>query len=144
MANQRWRIQLVEIVEPGPLVRWHPPEPPPRPKREEPSSAAAFLHALTRLARRGEGGATWAPPLADDPVAFLLDAIGDAVNVWNDSGQLLFSNRWAAALQLGSPTPAGVTRLQKDERSFERRCLRMELPHTACIIEVLREVRSGE
>jgi hypothetical protein len=144
MATQRWRIQLVEIVEPGPLVRWRSPEPRVQPEGQEPSSALALLRALGRLARRGEGGAAWAAPLADDPVAFLLDAIGDAVNVWNDAGQLLFSNHAAAALQLGSPAGAGVTLLQKDDRQFERRCLRVELVHTGCLIEVLREVRSGE
>jgi hypothetical protein len=144
MASQRWRVQLVEVVEPGALVPWRPPEPRARGPEEEPSSLVALLRALSRLGRRGEGAAAWATPLVEDPVAFLLDAIGDAVNVWNESGQLLFSNRSAVALQLGSPVGVGVTRLKKGSREFERRCLRLELLHTGYLIEVLREVRSGE
>jgi hypothetical protein len=145
MATQRWRIQLVEVVEPGPLVRWQAPEPAaPLEEREPPSGVIALLRALRRLARRGEGQAAWAAPLVDDPVAFLLDAMGDAVNVWNESGQLLFSNRAAAALQLGSPAGVGVTEVRKGERRFERRCLRLELAHAGYLVEVLREIRAGE
>jgi hypothetical protein len=144
MVPQRWRVQLVEVVEPGALARWRPPEPPAPGPKEEHSSLIALLRALDRLGRRGEGTAAWAAPLVEDPVAFLLDAIGDAVNVWNDRGQLLFSNRSAVALQLGSPVGVGVTRLKKGSRQFERRCLRLELLHTGYLIEVLREDRSGE
>src|SRR3954470_24730029 len=51
-----------------------------------------LLSALQRLSfRAGEPGA-WAAPLAEDPIAFLLDTVGEVVNVWTTAGELVYSN----------------------------------------------------
>jgi len=126
MGTQKWRIQLVEDDEALLPVLWQPPPEPERDARAaeaEPLGPPAILDAFRRLGRRGEGAAAWTAPLAGDPVAFLLDAIGDAVNLWGPSGQLLYRNRQAEELNLDWPSGTHVERLIIGARTFERRCL---------------------
>jgi len=71
---------------------------------------AALLEAFAYLDRRGEGFEGWAPSLADNPIAFLLDALGDAVFLRDaKDGRLIYRNRAARQLPLGrreKPTAA--------------------------------------
>ena len=59
-------------------------------RRTEPMEA--LLEALLRLSRRGEGQAAWAPSLADNPLIFLLDAMGDAVILRTRAGNMVYAN----------------------------------------------------
>lgn len=62
-------------------------------QRDPPPGLFLLLAALQRLSfRAGEPGA-WAAPLAEDPIAFLLDTVGEVVNVWTAGGELVYSNR---------------------------------------------------
>jgi hypothetical protein len=158
MGTGRWRIQLVEEEdEPGLPMLWRP-----RPDPDEAagpgaapdrSASLALLAAVRRLGRRSEGPQAWTAPLSEDPIAFLLDAMGDAVNLWGPSGQLIYRNRAAAELQLDWPAAVGsaalgpapplarVQRLTIGERRFERRCLSFlprEMPY---LLDVVTEVR---
>jgi hypothetical protein len=141
-SRQRWHIRLVEEQEPLPLV---PFQPEPEPEAEslsywrERSSMAALLAALVRVTRRAEGPKAWAAPLAGDPVAFLLDAIDEVVNVWDARGHLLFSNR--PGTDLGWPESARVERVTQGDSRYDRRCLDFTLPGGRYLIEVISPVR---
>jgi hypothetical protein len=136
---QRWRIELVEERgQPTALVRWLPPPSPPEvitPREEGPM--VALLAALGRLARRGQGSAAWAQPLVEDPIAFLLDSVHDAVNVWSPTGELLFTNRSAGAFELGWPGGPRVEHITSGQRVYERRCLPFTLFDAHYLIEII-------
>jgi hypothetical protein len=112
----------------------------PGPRRDE-LGMVALLGALRRLARHADGPKAWAAPLADDPIAFLLDAIGDAVNVWGPAGQLLCSNHAAAALALGCPGGPKIELISRGTRLYERRCLAFTLLEERYLLEVIAQVR---
>lgn len=151
MATGRWHIELGEETEPPALVPW-------RRQRAADGSAdaedvqaaqaprgnlaallAGLQHLTFRAGRAGEPGA-WATPLAEDPIAFLLDAVDEAVNVWTEAGQLLYSNRAAADLDLDCAGHPGVTWFARGDRRFERRCLSFDSYGATYVLEVVREV----
>lgn len=137
---KRWRIEVVEEREEiAALVRWHPSAPPPElpPAPREQGPMVALLAALARLACRGEGVGAWAPPLVDDPIAFLLDSVHDAVNVWSATGQLLYSNHAASMLELGWPGGPKLEELTRGGRICERRCMQFTLWKESYLIEVI-------
>jgi hypothetical protein len=140
-SRQRWRIRLVEEQEPLPLVPYAEPEPEGETLSNWPelSSIAALLAALVRVTRRAEGPGAWGAPLAEDPVAFLLDAIEEVVNVWDASGRLLFSNR--PGTDLGWPGSARVERVTQGGSRYDRRCLDFTLPSGRYLIEVISRVQ---
>jgi PAS domain-containing protein len=122
------------------LVRWQPAfesaddadsEPPP-------VGMLSLLSALRRLAYRGSGPAAWAAPLADDPIAFLLDSTSDAILVWSPSGRLLYANRAAEALNLRAPAAAAITSFRVGDRVLERRSLHFTLAATTYAVEIVR------
>jgi hypothetical protein len=136
----RWRIEIVEQREESrALVRWRrfarTPAASAPPQGE--SSMEALLAALGRVTRRGEGARAWAPPLADDPIAFLLDSVRDAVNVWSPTGQLLYSNRAAATLELAWPGGPKLERVTSGGRVYERRCFPFTFWNARYLIEVI-------
>jgi hypothetical protein len=144
MATGRWHIELAEEVEPLSMVLWQPQ--PETPERDDPPPPPILplLSALRHLAfRAGEPGA-WGTPLADDPIAFLLDAIDEAVNVWTPDGRLVYSNRAATDLDLDSPAHPGVSSFVRGAKRFERRGLAFEAYTTNYVIEIVREMpRTG-
>jgi hypothetical protein len=144
MATGRWHIELAEENEPPALVLWRPrPEPPQHEAVPEASTLLPFLSALRHLAfRAGEPGA-WAAPLAQDPIAFLLDSITEAVNVRTTSGELVYSNRSAADFGPLGPADPGVTELARGGQRFERRAVAFEADGTTYVVEILREIRNG-
>ncbi len=111
-------------------------------QQEPPPGLVLLLSALHRLSfRAGEPGG-WAPPLAEDPIAFLLDTVGEAVNVWTTAGELVYSNHAATdQAELDGPASPGVTSYRRGGRRFERRALAFDTYQTTYIIEVVRELR---
>ena len=111
-------------------------------QRDPPPGLLLLLSALQRLSfRAGEPGA-WAAPLAEDPIAFLLDTVGEVVNVWTTGGELVYSNRAATdPAQLDGPARSGVTSYGRDGRRFERRALAFDAYRTTYVIEVVRELQ---
>jgi hypothetical protein len=151
MATGRWHLELYEEAELPALVRWRPQRAADRSGSAEADEAAqtlrgnlaALLTGLRQLAFRagwaGEPGA-WATPLAEDPIAFLLDSVDEVVNVWSPAGKLLYSNRSVADLDLDSAGHPGVTWFARGDRRFERRCLAFESYGATYVLEVVREL----
>jgi hypothetical protein len=144
MATGRWHLELAEESEPPALVPWRPrPEPAAdEPPPLEPPGILALLTALRHLAFRGVEPRPWATPLSADPIAFLLDTVGEAVSVWTGAGELLYSNHAAADLQLGPPRPgpSGVSHWASGERRFERRGLAFDAYGRTYVLEIVREL----
>lgn len=110
-------------------------------------SASGLLSAFELIARRGAGRSSWAAPLGDDPIAFLLDSISDAANLWSASGSLLCRNR--ASIALGSisavppPSPgpgSAVEGFSVQDHRYERRYLHCRMRARDYVLEVVREV----
>lgn len=101
---------------------------------------AAIFDAFLALGRRGVGESAWAVPLADNPLGFLLDSLGDAVFVREAGGMLLYRNRAAqdVAPVERPPVPAETVRL--GARTYERRCLVVDRPEGRFILEVMHDV----
>lgn len=140
MDPRRWRIELIEEREFLP-VRWCPPE-----RSTEPSlssgeqASAALLGAFHLLTRRGPGHGAWATSFRHDPIAFMLDTTGDAVNLWDAAGQLLYQNRAAADLGVGRSDENPLESFADGGRHFERRCLRCHVRGTDYMLEMIREI----
>lgn len=98
------------------------PRPPVDPMR-------ALLEAFEYLENRGSGAGSWAPALADHPLAFILDSIEDALIIRNRSGKTLYANRSAR-------------RLPKDieEQKIRRRTMIFSLGKAALEIEVIHNL----
>ena len=111
-------------------------------QRDPPAGLFLLLSALHRLSfRAGEPGA-WGAPLATDPIAFLLDTVGEVVNVWTGGGELVYSNHASTdPAELDGPARPGVTSYRRGGRRFERRALAFDIYRTTYIIEVVRELR---
>ena len=143
MATGRWHIELAEEAEPPSLIPWEP-QPKPLPGGEWPEPPATLLPLLSALRhltfRAGEPGA-WGTPLAEDPIAFLLDAVDEAVNVWTARGELVYSNRAAGDLDLDCPGHPGLTSFVRGDRRFERRCLAFDAYSTTYVVEIVRQIR---
>jgi hypothetical protein len=111
------------------------------------SPPSGLLTAFDLIARRGAGRSSWAAPLGDDPIAFLLDSISDAANLWSADGALLCRNR--ASIALGpisagpppSPEPASaVEAFSAHDRRYERRYLHCRMQAGEYVLEVIREL----
>jgi len=116
------------------------------PRDEAPSRARAtadLLDAFQLLTRRGAGMLAWAAPFRDHPIAFLLDSMGDAANLWGAQGELLYQNRAAAALGLGRAEDSPSEDFDTEGRHFERRCLRFRADELEYVLEVIHEVRTA-
>jgi anti-sigma regulatory factor (Ser/Thr protein kinase) len=109
--------------------------------------------AFDRIARRGEGASSWAAPLGGDPIAFLLDSMSDAANLWRADGALLYRNRASLALgtivtasaPAGLSGPAGVIEVfEVQGQRYERRCLRCGMRATPYVVEVIRELARSD
>lgn len=99
----------------------------------------SLLHAIHVLERRGPGNLGWAAPFRDDPLAFVLDSVSDAMNVWSDQ-QLLYSNEAAVRLGLGRPDGAALEDFWVRGRHFERRCMHCNADGRTYVIEIIREL----
>lgn len=140
MGSGRWRIELMEEAETLP-VPWRPPE---RRKAQVPVvsdlALVVLLKAFDLLTHRGAGALPWAAPLRDDPIAFLLDTMGDAISLRGAQGELLYQNRAAAELGIGRRDVAPLEAFAARGRRFERRCLSCCSRGGEYVLEIIREV----
>ncbi len=127
MSTGRWRITPVEETEFGPSElpsahhggREHHVEEP------EDRGAAALLAAVELLGLRSEGPESFTVSPSNDPIAFLLDTVADAVSVWRGAS-VLYRNRAAE-------------RLEASGRALERRSLRFRCGDADYILEIVHE-----
>ena len=98
----------------------------------------ALVEAFALLQHRSGGAEAWAPVLSDNPLAFLLDALEDAIfRRDEESGRLLYSNRAARRLpahcRCEDVAVAGVPSLRCRRMSFRWRnsTLVLEVIHQA-------------
>ena len=110
------------------------------PGRSSDQAVGELLGAARLLNRRGPGGLAWAAPFRDDPIAFLLDSMSDAMNIWAVGGELLYQNRAAAELGVGSRNAVPLEAFSSSGRHFERRSLRCRALGIDYILEIIREV----
>jgi hypothetical protein len=104
-------------------------------------SAADMLEAFALLTRRGPGDEAWAAPFLHDPIAFLLDSISDAANVWGPGGELLYRNRAATDLDIGYCHAAPVQQFYLNGRHLERRSMRCRSKGSEYLLEIIRELK---
>jgi PAS domain-containing protein len=126
----------------------------PRPMSD--SALGQLLRALELLDRRGTGVQAWAAPFRDNPIAFLLDSIGDALRLWSSSGELLFQNRHAARLaerqgghelhgaKVRHSREAPLERFTSRGQRFERRSLRCAGDGIEYVIEIVHPLTAGD
>jgi hypothetical protein len=128
------------------------------PRRTSDSALGQLLRALELLNRRGTGVQAWAAPFRDNPLAFLLDSIGDALRLWSSSGELLFQNRHAARLaerqgghelqlhgaKVRHSREAPLERFTSRGQRFERRSLRCAGDGIECVIEIVHPLTAGD
>jgi hypothetical protein len=103
-------------------------------------SLGQLLCAFELLNRQGTGLFAWAAPFRDDPIAFVLDSMSDAVRIWSSSGELLFQNRMAARLDIHSGDGYPLERLTCGGQHFEKRSLRCTGGGVDYLIEIAHEV----
>jgi hypothetical protein len=99
-----------------------------------------LVYAFDLLSRRGTGQSAWAAPFRHDPIAFLLDAMGDAASLWAPTGTLLYQNRAAVDLGLCTFDEVAVKIISAHGQTFERRCLRYQANGTEFLLEIIHEV----
>ena len=99
-----------------------------------------LLGAFTLLAFRGTGNQPWVAPFRHDPIAFLLDTVSDATNLWAaDARELLYQNRAATALAVGRCDDTVAEEFAVGDRHFERRCLRFGAGGRDYILEIIHQ-----
>lgn len=100
------------------------------------------MAAIGTLARRGVGEQAWVASYQQDPIAFLIDAVGSPVRLWSAAGKLMFANY--AAERLGIPAPVGGLRTGTSVSlrgvMLERRVLTCFRGSERFILEVLIEL----
>ena len=104
-------------------------------------SASDMLEAFALLTRRGPGDEAWASPFLHDPIAFLLDSISDAANVWGPGGELLYRNRAATDLDVGYCYAAPVQQFYVNGRYFERRSMLCRSQGSEYLLEIIRALK---
>jgi hypothetical protein len=109
-----------------------------------------LLRAFALLNQQGIGVLAWAAPFRDNPIAFLLDSMSDALSVWSSSGELLFQNRYAAYLaerhggKVRHRLEAPLERFTSRGQRFERRALRCTGDGLEYVIEIIHPLTPGD
>lgn len=103
-------------------------------------AVSALLGAFELLTHRGNGSAAWASPFRDNALAFLLDSMSDAGNLWDWEGELLYRNRAAEQLGIGRCDDTAAEELTIHGRRFERRAARCRCGDTEYVLEILRDL----
>jgi PAS domain-containing protein len=119
-------------------------------RRASDSALGQLLRAFELLNRRGTGVLAWAAPFRDNPIAFLLDSMSDALSIWSSSGELLFQNRYAARLaerhggKVRHSREAPLERFTSRGQRFERRSLRCAGEGIEYVIEIVHPLTPGD
>ena len=114
------------------------------------SALSQLLRAFALLNLRGTGVLAWAAPFRDNPIAFLLDSMSDALSIWSSSGELLFQNRYAARLarrhggKVRHSREAPLERFTSRGQRFERRSLRCVGEGIEYVIEIIHPLAPGD
>lgn len=138
MAPDRWHIELTEEIDYVPIP-WQPRWSRPVSIRPiEDVGAAELLAACHLLSTRGSGSQAWTLWYRHDPVAFLLDAMDEAVTLWAAEGQPLFRNRTAEAFNVAWRGYAAAESFHYGDRDLERRCLAFTLGGRDYVLEIIR------
>jgi PAS domain-containing protein len=146
MTGKRPRYRFILVEEPAETlpVRYRRRRSPPfMVRRTDPMEV--LLEAFLRLSWRSEGSAAWAPVLSENPLTFLLDAVGDAVVVRHSDGRLAYANpaarrlAWDALDETAEPLTS-LEVLEVGGRRFERRCMPFGQGPRSLILEVLRRL----
>jgi len=103
-------------------------------------AVSALLSAFELLTHRGNGSEAWASPFRDNALAFLLDSMSDATNLWGSEGALLYRNRAAEELGIGRYDDTAVEELTIRGRRFERRTARCRCEGKEYLFEILRDL----
>lgn len=133
------RVPVLSTIPPQSLVVFRPPLDGPSSLRTD-VAFAALLSAFELLAQRGDGSEPWALPFRDNVLAFLLDSMGDAANLWSAEGELLYRNRASEQLHFGRFDAPATAQLTYRGRRFERRAAECTSRGRRYVLEILREV----
>lgn len=98
----------------------------------------SLVRAMSRLQRRGKGERAWTTSVADEPLAFLLDAISDAWMLRERGGKVLFANAAARALSLETRPTEVYEKFRAEGKLYERRTQAFE----QYVLEVVRVLPS--
>lgn len=110
-------------------VLWKPAEPTESPRLLSTGELAmgALITACELLAQRGPAPNAWTTPFRQNPIAFLLDTMNEALILWGPDGTLIYRNRAAEAIGLDCREEVALERFAGIAgRQFERRCLHIE------------------
>lgn len=121
-------------------VRPVDPQQPPRLLLPRERAVAALLGACELLMRRGPEPGAWTTPFRQDPVAFLLDSMNDAVTLWGPDGVIVYNNRAAEEIGCGRCEDVALKDFVNAGRRYQRRCIRIEHETVEYVLEVLHEV----
>jgi PAS domain-containing protein len=139
----RYRFILVEEPESLLPVRYRRSVPPPPIWVRRSDPLEVLVEAFLRLSFRSEGARAWAPALSENPLTFLLDAVGDAVILRLGDGQMVYANPAARGLDVEALERRSATALellQVEGRQYERRCMSFSHGAQTFLLEVLRRV----
>lgn len=141
----RYRFVLVEDTDTTLPVRYQPRWTPPSVWIRRTDPLELLLEAFARLSFRSEGAFAWAPALSENPLAFLLDAVSEAVVLRSSSGRAVYANPSARRMVIPERWPdasseTGLEVLQVEDGQYERRCMSFSLGGETYVLEVLRQV----
>lgn len=120
------------------------------PRLANDNAVGQLLLAFALLNRRGTGVLAWAAPFRDNPIAFLLDSMSDALSIWSSSGELLFENCHAARLaqrhggKVRHSREAPLERFTSQGQRFERRSLHCTGDGIEYVIEIVHPLTPGD
>lgn len=141
MGTEPSRVHMVDQPDAPPPL-WRPADATNQARRDGYDAAiGALFGAMQRLSLRGPSQSGWAVSFREDPVAFLIDAIDDAVRLWGPTGQLVYCNLAAEHLDLAPATEqSGVLEVvEREGRRYERRKLTFRRDDAQYVLEVIHE-----
>lgn len=144
MGSPRYRFVLVEEAGATLPVRYRARRPsfPVWIRQSEPMEA--LLDAFLRLSWRGVGDHAWAGSLSENPLAFLLDALGDPVIVRRREGRPMYANPAARELPTlewsVNPYEPELETIEVRGQRYQRRCMSFQQGGEIYLLEVLRRM----
>jgi hypothetical protein len=140
MSTERWRFTLIDENQVQPHAAHRASGRGPHPEDVGERAAAALLAASELLGLRGEGPEPWTASPSNDPIAFLLDGVADAVSLWRGDSAM-YRNRAAERMGLPRGDTPMPERFEASGRALERRCLHFRRGDADYLLEIISEVR---